>query len=98
MRPLRLLLAVLLTSCARLPPAELAATTPFGLARTRGRFVTVEGLRVFAITLGQGPDVVLLHGHPASTYSSRKVLEPLAAPHRPPALDLPGPGLPHKPA
>ena len=36
MRPLRLLLAaVLLTSCARLPPAELAATTPFGLARTR---------------------------------------------------------------
>ena len=99
MRPLRLLLAaVLLASCARLPPAELAATTPFGLARTRGRFVTVEGLRVFAITLGQGPDVVLLHGNPASTYSWRKVLEPLAARHRVHAIDLPGYGFSDKPA
>src|SRR5437870_13363480 len=98
MRPLRLLLAVLLTSCARLPPAARAATTPFGLARTRGRFVTVEGLRVFAITLGQGPDVVLLHGNPASTYSWRKVLEPLAARHRVHAIDLPGYGFSDKPA
>src|SRR3989449_559837 len=99
MRPLRLLLAaVLLASCARLPPAELAATTPFGLARTQGRFVAVEGLRVFAITLGQGPDVVLLHGNPASTYSWRKVLEPLAARHRVHAIDLPGYGFSDKPA
>src|SRR5205809_7955635 len=99
MRPLRLLLAAApLASCARLPPAELAATTPFGLARTRGRFVTVEGLRVFAITLGQGPDVVLLHGNPASTYSWRKVLEPLAARHRVHAIDLPGFGFSDKPA
>ena len=99
MRPLRLLLAaVLLASCARLPPAELAATTPFGLARTQGRFVAVGGLRVFAITLGQGPDVVLLHGNPASTYSWRRVLEPLAARHRVHAIDLPGYGFSDKPA
>src|SRR5437867_2652474 len=99
MRPLRLLLgAVLLASCARVPPAELAATTPFGLARAHGRFAAVEGLRVFAITLGEGPDVVLLHGNPASTYSWRKVLEPLAARHRVHAIDLPGYGFSDKPA
>ena len=89
MRPLRLLLATaLLASCARVPPAELAATTPFALARTQGRFVEVDGLRVFAITLGRGPDVVLLHGNPASTYSWRKVMEPLAGRHRVHAIDL----------
>src|SRR6266481_809240 len=99
MRPLRLLLAaVLLASCARLPPAELAATTPFGLARTQGRFVAVEGLRVFAITLSKGRDVVLLHGNPASTYSWRKVMEPLAARYRVHAIDLPGFGFSDKPA
>ncbi|HYY06798.1 MAG TPA: alpha/beta fold hydrolase [Candidatus Limnocylindria bacterium] len=99
MRPLRLVLAAaLLASCARLRPAELAATTPFELARTQGRFVEVEGLRVFAITLGAGPDVVLLHGNPASSYSWRKVLEPLAARHRVHAIDLPGYGFSDKPA
>src|SRR2546427_8478977 len=99
MRPLRLLLAAaLLRPGARPRPAELAAPPPLGLARTQGRFVAVEGLRVFAITLGQGPDVVLLHGTPASTYSWRKVLEPLAARHRVHAIDLPGYGFSDKPA
>jgi pimeloyl-ACP methyl ester carboxylesterase len=91
-----IVLAVL-AACARVPPAELVRTTPFTLARERGRFVEVHGLRLFAITLGDGRDVVLIHGNGASTYSWRHVLEPLAARYRVHALDLPGYGFSDKP-
>jgi pimeloyl-ACP methyl ester carboxylesterase len=88
----------LLAACSRVPPAELVRTTPFALARERGRFVDVRGLRVFAITIGDGRDVVLVHGNGSSTYSWRHVLEPLAARYRVHALDLPGYGFSDKPA
>jgi pimeloyl-ACP methyl ester carboxylesterase len=98
MRQMVLLLSlVLLTACSGEPPAELARTTPFQLAREHGRFVTVNGMRIFAITMGQGRNVVLIHGHPASTYTWRKVIEPLAGHYRVDAIDLPGYGFSDKP-
>src|SRR2546427_5073862 len=87
----------LLVGCARRQPVELARTTPWATARDHGRYVTVNGLGVFAITLGSGRDVVLLHGNPASTYSWRKVMGPLAARYRVHAIDLPGFGFSDKP-
>ena len=87
----------LLVGCAHPQPAELARTTAWSTARDRGRYVTVNGLRLFAITLGSGRDVVLLHGNPASTYSWRKVMGPLAARYRVHAIDLPGFGFSDKP-
>jgi pimeloyl-ACP methyl ester carboxylesterase len=87
----------LVAACARVPPAELARDTPFALAREHGRFVEVRGLRVFAITMGRGRDVVLIHGNGASTYSWRHALEPLATRYRVHALDLPGYGFSDKP-
>jgi len=53
---------------------------------------------VFTITMGSGPDVVLLHGSPSSTYTWRSVIEPLARGHRVHAIDLPGYGFSDKPA
>ena len=91
-------LLALLPACGGIQPAELARTTPYGLARTQGRFVDVEGLRIFAITQGAGRDIVLVHGNPASTYSWRKIITPLATRYRVHAIDLPGYGFSDKPA
>jgi len=79
------------------PPAELARTTSYELARKDGHYVTVDGLQVFAITAGHGRDVVLIHGNPSNTYSWRKVIAPLAQRYRVHAIDLPGYGFSDKP-
>src|SRR5690349_8996441 len=89
---------VVLVGCARPKPADLVRTATWTTARDQGRYVTVHDLRLFAITLGKGRDVVLLHGNPASTYSWRKVMGPLAARYRVHAIDLPGFGFSDKPA
>ena len=89
---------VLLVACTHPKPADLVRTAAWPTAREHGRYVTVHDLRLFAITLGKGRDVVLLHGNPASTYSWRKVMEPLAARYRVHAIDLPGFGFSDKPA
>src|SRR2546425_307335 len=93
----RIVCLALLVGCARRQPAELARTTPWATARDHGRYVTVNGLGIFAITLGGGRDVLLLHGNPASTYSWRKVMGPLAARYRIHVIDLPGFGFSDKP-
>jgi len=95
---LLLCLTALIAACERARPAELAQATSYALARTNGRFVEVNGLRMFAITMGEGRDVVLIHGNPASTYAWRKVIEPLAARYRVHAIDLPGFGFSDKPS
>ena len=88
----------LLAACGGIQPSDLARTTSYTLARTQGRFVDVEGLRIFAITQGAGRDIVLIHGNPASTYSWRKIITPLASRYRVHAIDLPGYGFSDKPA
>jgi pimeloyl-ACP methyl ester carboxylesterase len=94
----RVVCLALLVGCAHPQPAELARTTAWATARDHGHYVGVNGLRLFTITLGGGRDVVLLHGYPASTYSWRKVIEPLAARYRVHAIDLPGFGFSDKPS
>lgn len=96
-RLLAFLSLALVSACSGARPADLARTTPYTLARTQGRFVTVGDLHVFAITRGAGRDVVLIHGNPSSTYTWRKVIEPLAARYRVHAIDLPGFGFSDKP-
>lgn len=97
-RVLSALAAICVTSCGAPDPHELAATTRFELARDYGRYVEVNGLDTFVIVEGQGPDVVLVHGNPSSTYTWRRLIEPLARNHRVHALDLPGYGFSEKPA
>jgi pimeloyl-ACP methyl ester carboxylesterase len=83
--------------CAHPSPKELARQTSYALARDHGRYVKVDRLELFAITRGEGRDIVLIHGDPANTYSWRKVIEPLAAHYRVHAIDLPGYGFSDKP-
>ena len=56
------LLLVPALGCRRPTTRELARTTTFELAREHGRFVEVDRMDLFAITLGSGRDVLLLHG------------------------------------
>lgn len=58
---------------------------------------TVEGLTLSALTAGEGPVLLLLHGWPTSGYLWRHTLPALARTHRVIALDLPGFGQSDKP-
>lgn len=90
-------IALAVVGCTTPDHRQLAEATAFDLARTHGRYVVVNGVDTFAIVMGQGSDIVLLHGNPSSTYSWRHVIEPLARSHRVHAIDLPGYGMSEKP-
>ncbi|WMS42121.1 alpha/beta fold hydrolase [Acuticoccus sp. MNP-M23] len=60
--------------------------------RDKSRFVTVDGLTIHAQTMGEGPDILLLHGTGASTHSFRDLMPLLAPTWRVTAIDLPGHG------
>jgi pimeloyl-ACP methyl ester carboxylesterase len=62
-----------------------------------GRFVEVDGLRVFVYERGQGSAILLLHGFPTSCYDWRSVVDKLSDDHRCVAFDFPGYGLSDKP-
>jgi len=70
------------------PPDEFAA---------RGRWVTVDGLRIFLLDEGTGFPVLLLHGVPTSAYLWRDVVPVVALTNRALAPDLPGFGYSDKP-
>jgi haloalkane dehalogenase len=66
--------------------------------RAAGRRFEAGGVRSFVREQGSGPDVVLLHGVPASSFTYRKVVGPLADQGvRAVALDFPGLGLADRP-
>jgi len=59
----------------------------------RGRFLDVDGVRVHAEIMGEGPDVVLIHGSSGSARDMTFALAPLlAARYRVIAFDRPGLG------
>lgn len=92
-----LALLALVCACGHPTSEEILAASDFTLAREHGAFESIRGLQTFAITVGSGPDLVLLHGNPASSYTWRKVITPLSKHHRVHAFDLPGFGLSDKP-
>lgn len=74
------------------PTAHLAEHHRAGVYRESG------GLRTFALDMGTGPTVVLVHGVPASSFAYRKVASLLAeAGLRVVAFDLPGLGFTERP-
>jgi pimeloyl-ACP methyl ester carboxylesterase len=60
------------------------------------RFVSVNGIRLHYVTMGQGPLVILLHGWPETSYEWREVMPLLAAHFTLVAPDLRGLGLSEK--
>jgi pimeloyl-ACP methyl ester carboxylesterase len=62
-----------------------------------GTFVTVEGVRVRYLDVGEGPAVVLLHGFASSIENWVAVIPALKAKHRVLALDLKGFGWTDRP-
>jgi pimeloyl-ACP methyl ester carboxylesterase len=97
-RFLFLLCVMFVAACGRPDHRDLAAETRFELAHSHGRYVEVNGLDTFVISEGEGPDIVLVHGNPSSSYTWRSLIEPLSRDHRVHALDLPGYGFSEKPA
>ena len=63
-----------------------------GASPPRGKFLTVDGIRVHYLELGEGPPVVLLHGNMlrAEDFVASGLLGELAKNHRVIALDRPG--------
>lgn len=96
-RAILFLFAFTLLACSPADPEQLLAENPWLVARESGRFVFVHGLRMFAITEGEGPDVVLVHGMIDSTFTWRHVFPTLAKEFRVHAIDLPGFGFSDKP-
>jgi len=62
-----------------------------------GRYLEIEGKRVFVYERGVGQAILMLHGFPTSGYDWRSVIEGLASAYRCVALDFPGYGLSDKP-
>lgn len=58
--------------------------------REASRFVVADGMRWHVQQMGQGPDLVLLHGTGASTHSWRDLMPILAQRFRVTSMDLPG--------
>ncbi len=57
----------------------------------------VSGVKLHALTAGEGPPIVLLHGWPTQAFLWRRMMPRLAAKHRVIAIDLPGFGDSDKP-
>lgn len=65
--------------------------------REASRFVEAGNLTFHVQTVGEGPDLVLLHGTGASTHSFRDMIPLLAQDYRVTAFDLPGHGFTQTP-
>ncbi len=73
---------------ARRREARALAETP-----PEGRFIDIDGVRIHAVVMGAGPDLVLIHGASGNTRDMTYSLAPkLAARYRVIAFDRPGLG------
>lgn len=61
------------------------------------RFVELDGLRLHAVTGGEGPPLLLVGGWPQTWYAWREVMPALARAHTVVAVDSRGPGFPTSP-
>ncbi len=62
-----------------------------------GKYMTIDGHRIFYHDVGKGPAILLLHGHPSSSYDWRGVVEILKPKARVISFDHLGWGLSDKP-
>ncbi len=63
-----------------------------------GKYITVDGLRTFALSYGRGEPVLCIHGVPTSSFLYRKVLTSLSKKgYKGVSIDLPGLGLSERP-
>jgi pimeloyl-ACP methyl ester carboxylesterase len=62
-----------------------------------GRIVSIDGVRIHYLDVGEGPALVLIHGLGASTFTFQRVLPELARRFRVVALDLKGCGFSDRP-
>lgn len=94
MEPAVLLIAALLA--AALAGLAIRVRARQGEIRRRypplGQIVLVDGLRVHALTMGKGPDVVLIHGASGQLRDLLPLMERLASRFRVTAFDRPGLG------
>src|SRR6201990_1722350 len=78
--------------------ASGAPTPPAGFTGTStSRFVDVGDVRLHAVTGGDGPPLLLVHGWPQTWYAWRFVMPELARPYGVVAVDQRGIGLSDKP-
>ena len=62
-----------------------------------GKYMTIDGHKIFYHDVGEGPVILLLHGHPSSSYDWRGVVEVLKPKARVISFDHLGWGLSDKP-
>lgn len=63
-----------------------------------GKYVSVDGIKTFALSYGRGETVLCIHGVPTSSFLYRKVLTSLSKKgYKGVAIDLPGLGLSERP-
>lgn len=64
-----------------------------------GKYISVDGIRTFALSYGRGEAVLCVHGVPTSSFLYRKVLTSLSKKgYKGVSIDLPGLGLSDRPA
>jgi pimeloyl-ACP methyl ester carboxylesterase len=62
-----------------------------------GEFIEMNGMEIFVRVEGAGPDLLLLHGYPYSSYDFKEMLPALVKRYRVITFDLPGMGFSDKP-
>jgi pimeloyl-ACP methyl ester carboxylesterase len=92
-------LTLLTLGCSPPDPADLVPLTSWQRAREEGRFLDVNGHRMFALVAGpeDATPIVLLHGNPDSIRAWRDVFDPLAGRYRVHAFDQLGFGFSDRP-
>ncbi len=100
-RPALLLMAVILSLSMSSIPAIAADKEPLspvaGAWEKSGKYMTIDGHQIFYHDVGKGPVILLLHGHPSSSYDWRGVVEVLKPRARVISFDHLGWGLSDKP-
>ena len=100
-RPALLLTAAILSLFLSSLPANAAdkeALSPVAAAWEKsGNYMTIDGHKIFYHDVGKGPVILLLHGHPSSSYDWRGVVEVLKPKARVISFDHLGWGLSDKP-
>lgn len=79
-------------------PGEKTVSSVIAEHESSGRYISVNGLRTFALDYGRGETVLCVHGVPTSSFLYRKVLTALAKMgYRGISIDFPGLGLSDRP-